>query len=94
MSAVSAGQKRAPDPIVDGCEPPCGGWELNSRPLEEQPVLLTAELSHSPAICELFYSHLCGRLSVHIKCVNYSVTSPRCLLLVRKRWPVRVSGGT
>jgi hypothetical protein len=24
------------DPITDGCEPPCGCWELNSGPLEEQ----------------------------------------------------------
>jgi hypothetical protein len=24
-------QKRASDPITDGCEPPCGCWELNSR---------------------------------------------------------------
>jgi hypothetical protein len=38
-------QKRALDPIADGCEPPCGCWELNSGPLEEQSVLLTAEWS-------------------------------------------------
>jgi hypothetical protein len=30
---------------ADGCEPPCGCWELNSGPLEEQSVLLTAEPS-------------------------------------------------
>jgi hypothetical protein len=35
----------ASDPITDGCEPPCGCWELNSVPLEEQSVLLTMELS-------------------------------------------------
>jgi hypothetical protein len=33
---------------MDGCEPPCGCWDLNSRPLEEQSVLLTAEPSHQP----------------------------------------------
>jgi hypothetical protein len=33
---------------VDGCEPPCGCWELNSGPLEEQPVLLTADPSLQP----------------------------------------------
>jgi len=33
---VTAGQKKAPDLITDGCEPPCGCWELNSWPLEEQ----------------------------------------------------------
>jgi hypothetical protein len=41
-------QKRASDPIIDGCKPPCGCWELNSGPLEEQPVLLTAEPSLQP----------------------------------------------
>jgi hypothetical protein len=47
-------QKRASYPITDGCKPPCGCWELNSGPLEEQSVLLTAEPSdftvHSLAI--------------------------------------------
>jgi hypothetical protein len=38
-------QKRALDPITDGCESPCGCWELNSGPLEEQSVLLIAEPS-------------------------------------------------
>jgi hypothetical protein len=33
------------DVVTDGCEPPCGCWDLNSGPLEEQPVLLTAEPS-------------------------------------------------
>jgi len=34
-------KKRASDLITDGCEPPCGCWELNSGPLEDQSVLLT-----------------------------------------------------
>jgi hypothetical protein len=46
--------------VTDGCEPPCGCWDLNSGPLEEQSgdlnsgpleeqsVLLTAEPSHQP----------------------------------------------
>jgi hypothetical protein len=33
---------------MDGCEPPCGCWDLNSGPLEEQSVLLTAEPSLQP----------------------------------------------
>jgi hypothetical protein len=33
------------DPITDGCELPCGCWELTSGPLEEQAVLLTTEPS-------------------------------------------------
>ena len=52
MSTLSACmppcQKRASDPITDGCEPPCGRWELNSGPLEEQAVLLTIEPSLQP----------------------------------------------
>ena len=42
---MSAGQKRAPDLITDGWKPPCGCWELNSGPLEEQAMLLTTEPS-------------------------------------------------
>lgn len=52
MNALSACapacQERASDPVTDGCEPPCGCWELNSETLEEQPVLLTAEPSLQP----------------------------------------------
>jgi len=42
-------QKRASDSITDGCEPSCGCWELNSGPLEEQSVLLTAESHLQPS---------------------------------------------
>jgi len=48
--AVQTHQKRASDLITDGCEPPCGCWDLNSGPLEEQSVLLTTEPSLQP-IC-------------------------------------------
>jgi hypothetical protein len=41
-------QKAALDPITDGCELPCGCWELNSGTLEEQSVLLTTEPSLQP----------------------------------------------
>jgi hypothetical protein len=36
-------------PHTDGCEPPCGCWELNSGPLVEQPMLLTTEPSLQPS---------------------------------------------
>ena len=42
---MPACQKRASDPILDGCEPPCGCWEMNLAPLEEQTVLFLT-LSH------------------------------------------------
>ena len=45
---MPAGQKRVPDLITDGCEPPCGCWELNSGPLEEQAMILTSEPSLQP----------------------------------------------
>ncbi|KAL6083004.1 hypothetical protein STEG23_028004, partial [Scotinomys teguina] len=52
LSALSACtsvcQKRASDPITDGCELPCESWDLNPGPLEEQSVLLTAEPSLQP----------------------------------------------
>jgi hypothetical protein len=41
-------QKRASDPITDSCETPCGCWELNSGPLEDQSVVLTSEPSLQP----------------------------------------------
>ena len=44
LACVPKSQKRASDPITDGCEPPCGCWELNLGHLEEQSVL-TAEPS-------------------------------------------------
>jgi hypothetical protein len=34
--------------VIDGCEPWCGHWDLNSGPLKEHPVLLTAEPSLQP----------------------------------------------
>ena len=46
--AVFRHSRRASDPNTDGCEPPCGCWELNSEPLEEQSVLLTTEPSLQP----------------------------------------------
>jgi hypothetical protein len=57
MSALSpwtsACQKRASDPITDGCEPSCGCWELNSGSLDEQ----TSALNYwaiSPALRGIF----------------------------------------
>jgi hypothetical protein len=46
-------RRGASDPITDGCEPPCGFWDLNSGPLKEKSVILTAESSLQPS---LFYS--------------------------------------
>jgi hypothetical protein len=48
-SCLQTLQKRHQIFVTDGCEPPpCGCWDLNSGPLEEQSVLLTTEPSHQP----------------------------------------------
>ena len=52
-TCMPARQKRTPNLITDGCEPPCGCWELDSGPLEEQPVLLTSEQSLQLPVCFL-----------------------------------------
>jgi hypothetical protein len=63
-------------PYIDGCEPPCGCWELNSQLLEEQ--LLTTEPSLHPypilhlilgflwlvELVLVFYSYLLSLLNV------------------------------
>jgi hypothetical protein len=82
-------QKRALDPIKDGCEPSFGCWELNSGPLEEQAVLLTPDPSLQPLWSFFIASHkrqsLQVLMSVPTKCVwmNYDVggtgISPRLL---------------
>jgi hypothetical protein len=47
---MSVCQKRASDPITDGCEPPCGCCGLNSGSLDEQSVLLTTEPFFQPQL--------------------------------------------
>jgi hypothetical protein len=49
-SCLQTLQKRASDLITDGCEPPCGCWDLNSGPSEEPAVLLTTEPSLQPLL--------------------------------------------
>jgi hypothetical protein len=48
-------QKRASDFVMDDCEPPCGCWDLNSGPLEEQSALLTTEPAHQPELFFFFF---------------------------------------
>jgi hypothetical protein len=49
-SCLQIPQMRVADLITDGCEPPCGCWDLNSGPLEEQSVFLPAEPSLQPLV--------------------------------------------
>jgi hypothetical protein len=47
---MPAWQKWTSNPILDGCQPLCCCWELNSGLLEEQLVLLSAKPSLQPAL--------------------------------------------
>ena len=72
-ACVPAGQKRAPDLTIDGCEPPCGCWELNSQLLEEQSVLSTSEPSLQPqksVYVFKIYFYLWGQMSHVYKCLR------------------------
>jgi hypothetical protein len=40
--------------IIDNCELPCGCWELNLSPLEEQPMLLTTKQFLKPPYPHFF----------------------------------------
>lgn len=77
-------QKRAPDLIPDGCEEPWGWWELNSRPIEEQPVRLTTETSLSTLNMNLmgFFSFLFFfETRSHSAVLGWPSTQETCLLL-------------
>jgi hypothetical protein len=43
---------------MNGCEPPCVCWDLNSGPLEEQSVLLTTEPFLQPHAAILYHLFL------------------------------------
>jgi hypothetical protein len=47
-SCLQTQQKRASSPIIDGCEPPCACWELNSGPLETATALNHWAISPAP----------------------------------------------
>jgi hypothetical protein len=53
-SCLQTHQKRASDLISDGLEPPCGCWELNSGPLEEQSVSWAISQVY-PLYCECWH---------------------------------------
>jgi hypothetical protein len=60
-SCLQTHEKRSSDLITDGCEPPCGCWDLNSGPSEEQSVLLTAESSPQPFSSHASPLEMCNR---------------------------------
>jgi hypothetical protein len=67
------------NPITDGCEPTCSCWDLNSGPLEEQSVLLTAEPFVQPLTFSSNWNFHGQCLSTHIW-LALSVLSGKCFM--------------
>ena len=58
--------------VTDSCELSCGCWRLNLGPLEEQPVLLTAEPSFQPLFIDFYvylYLYIFFNLYLYILCI-------------------------
>ena len=72
MTEESIRQKRASDPSMDGCEPPCDCCELNSGTLEEQPVLITAW-----AISPTHFFHIARQFCYYSFTVYFEANSKR-----------------
>ena len=53
-------QKRESDFIMGGCKPPCGYWNLDSGPLEEQSVLLTTKPPFQLPECFKIHEDICA----------------------------------
>ena len=66
-------QERAPDLIIDGCEPPGGSWEWNLGPPEEQIVLLSSERSLWPCVQLLIGRSYPSRDSLAAIAVNLQI---------------------
>ena len=88
-------QKKPSNPITDGCEPSCGCWELNSRPLEEQSVLLTTKPSLQPSKNFKGFTNL----NFYIKTSHVFLNSSECIwinqqFLINFIMKLRVKMGT
>ena len=79
-ACMPAGQMRAPALVANGCESSYGCWKLNSGPLEEQSVLLTAELSLQPPNSSFKYKAKLLFFNI-IKIIKHQKMSP--LLIIK-----------
>jgi hypothetical protein len=61
--------------VTDGCELPCGCWESNPGPLQEQPMLLTTEL----ALDFIFKLCVCVCVCVWCACECHGSQKPEAL---------------
>ena len=64
-----------------GCELPCGCWELNSGPSEDQSVLLTTEPSHqTPTLASFILSPSLPLPCTHHPVPCFELPALSCLL--------------
>jgi hypothetical protein len=85
-SCLQMHQERASDLIMDGWEPPCGCWDLNSAPLEEQSVLLTTEPSLQPPHASLWYKDFVSFACVPSGKITISLEHIQCGFLRNTIW--------
>ena len=60
------------------CEPPCGCWDLNSGPLEEQLPPLTTEPSHQPS--SRLFKEMSRKMEPRKSCLSDSMGRVRFIL--------------
>ena len=88
-SCLQTHQKRSSDCIADGCESPCGSWELNSGPQEEQSVLLTVESSLQPCLFvfqDRVSLYIPGCTGIHSGLVWPQTQRSTCLCFLSVTW--------
>jgi hypothetical protein len=61
LVCVGVGVRSSGTGVADSCELPCGYWQLNPGPLEEQPVLLPLSQLSSPHFHFFFPVQVCPR---------------------------------
>ena len=88
-------EKRKSDLVMDGCEPSCGCWDLNSVSLEEQSVLLTTKPSLQPSKNFKGFTNL----NFYIKTSHVFLNSSECIwinqqFLINFIMKLRVKMGT
>ena len=59
--------------VTDRCELPCGCWELNLGPLEEQSVLLNTEPSLQPHSYTFISSECLGPAALSVRRYQHTV---------------------
>jgi hypothetical protein len=71
---------------MDGCEPPCGCWDLNLGPLEEQSALLTTEPSRQPHVSTFTWAgEMAQRLRALTALLKVLISNPSKHMVAHKQ---------